>query len=414
MPFSRNPFVFGDPVRGKDFLNRRRELRRLAARVAQGGSVLVTAEPRMGKTSLLLRLRDAAADLFGEEAKHMTFRYLDGHTFQSWDAARFWREVLRPFPEVAEAGDDLHALEDFFHRLEAEGRRFVLLLDEFDDLLGELPLHQRAVYGWLRSLASRYRSFSLVMASRRTLTELNYRTREFSQGSPYFNFMLPLSPGPLPQRDTGALLRRGKERFTSRDRRFLWRIGGAHPYFLQAAAYFLWEAYDESDDATTRYAKAAEEFYAVAESVLNDIWHSWTPYTQMAFTLAALETMPRLLGAARSFDIRALLRDLPNFAPELYKLARRGFLRAASDLQTGYTPHAEVMLWYLADELTRVFRPQMEVKDWLMAQQWDGLLKKGEKEALQRVLDQAASLLQGGAKAFIQAAAEGMARSLTG
>lgn len=414
MALSPNPFIFGDPVRGEDFLNRRRELRRLVTRITQGGSALVTAEPRMGKTSLLLRLRDAAAEIFGEEAERMTFRYLDGHTFQGWDTARFWHEVLRPFPEVAAAGDDLDALEDFFYGLEMEGRRFVLLLDELDVLLDEPQLHQRAVYGWLRSLASRYRSFSVVVASRRTLTELNYLTREFSQGSPYFNFMLPLSPGPLPQWAAEALLKSDGGRFAPADREFLRRIGGVHPYFLQAAAYFLWEAYDESDDATTRYAKAAEEFYAVAESVLNDVWHTWTPYTQMAFTLAALETMPRLLGPKREFDMWGLLSDLPNFVPELRKLARRGFLREDPNLQTGYTPHAEVMLWYLADELTRTLRPKMDVKGWVMEQQWDGLLKKGEKEALQRVLGQAADLLKEGAKTFIRAAAEGVARGLTG
>ena len=411
-----NPFTFGDPVRGEAFLDRRRELHRLVTRVAQGGSALITAEPRMGKTSLLLRLQDASDDLFGREAEHLTFRYLDGHTFYDWDAARFWREVLRPFPQVATAGDDLYALEDFFGLLEREGRRFVLLLDEFDALLDEPRLHQRAVYGWLRSLATRYRSFSVVVASRRTLTELNDATREFTQGSPYFNFMLLIAPGPLPRRYVGVLLKRGDGGFAPSDRQFLERIGGAHPYFLQAAAYFLWECREggEGSDAARCYAKAAEEFYAVAESVLQDIWRFWTPYTQMAFTLAALEAMPRLLGDGYSFDIRALRRDLPNFAPELHTLARRGFLREDRDVHTGYTPHAEVMLWYLADELTRVLRPRMEVKDWLTAQQWDGLLKQGEKEAMHRALGQAAALLREGATAFIRAAAEGAARGLVG
>ncbi len=105
---------------------------------------------------------------------------------------------------------------------------------------------------------------------------------------------------------------------------------------------------------------------------------------------------------------------MPNFAPELRKMARRGFLCEDPELRTGYTPHAEVMLWYLADELTRVLRPKMDVKGWLTKQQWDGLLKKGEEEALKRVLGWAADLLQEGAKAFIRAAAEGAARGFTG
>ncbi len=415
MPFPRNPFIFGDPVRGVDFLDRKQELRHLATRVYHGGSALVTAEPRMGKTSLLLRLQDAAATIFGpEEAARMTFRYLDGHTVLDWDAARFWREVLRPCLSTPAESDDFHALEDFFARLEAEGRRLVLLLDEFDALVGEPQLHQRAVFGWLRSLASRYRSFSLVAASRRTLTELNYATREFSHGSPYFNFMLSLSPGPLPQKAVESLLKRGAKRFTRLDRQFLQYIGGAHPYFLQAAAYFLWACREEDTPATIQcYIKAATEFYAeVGESVLSDIWRAWPPYAKMAFTLAALEAMPRLLGKDRAFRMSALRRDLSHLEPELRYLAQRGFLREAPQTQTGYTPHAEVMLWFLADELTRVLRPEMDLKTWLTAQQWDGLLTKGEKEALHRALDWAADLLREGAKAFIREAAKGAAEGL--
>ena len=199
------------------------------------------------------------------------------------------------------------------------------------------------------------------------------------------------------------------------ERWFLRRIGGMHPYFLQAAAYFLWECRAEKRGQSPThqcYAKAAIKFYEQVQSVLQDSWRAWPPYARMAFTLAALEAMPRLLGKDRAFRMPALRRDLSHLEPELRYLARRGFLREAPQTQTGYTPHAEVMLWFLADELTRVLRPEVDLKTWLTAQQWDGLLTKGEKEALHRALDWAADLLREGAKAFIREAAKGAAEGL--
>jgi hypothetical protein len=417
-----NPFIFGGPIHGEAFLNRKRELRRLATRLQQGGSAVITAEPCMGKTSLLQRLQKNSRDLFGQDAARIVFCYLDGHTMAGWDTQRFWREAFRPLqtrsPEAARAcsQEDFNTVtwESIFATLEEQQTQFVLLLDEFDALQKEPALHQPALYGMLRSLVSRYRSFSLVISTRATTTDLNYRTKEFASGSPYFNFAQEIALEPFPQKDVDVLLARAGERFTPADRAFIHRVAGRHPYFLQAAAYYLWEWYEESADAQTRYEETGRELFAdTGESVLSDIWSSWTPYMQMAFTLTALDTVPLLLEN-QVFDIQALLRDLPYLSPELRKLERRGFLRPDERLQSGYTPHAEVMLWYLADELKRLTRSEMELEEWLTKQQWDGFLKAGEKQAFGHFLENVGALIREGASAFIKAAAEGAARGVTG
>ena len=51
-----NPFCAGDPVEPREFLNRKRELRRITSRILSGQSVAIFGEPRSGKTSLLLYL----------------------------------------------------------------------------------------------------------------------------------------------------------------------------------------------------------------------------------------------------------------------------------------------------------------------------------------------------------------------
>jgi len=98
--------------------------------------------------------------------------------------------------------------------------------------------------------------------------------------------MQEINLSPLPQKDVGALLARAEDRFTPADRAFLMRLAGQHPYFLQTAAYYLWDWYEDEDDPAIRYENAALDFYrAAGETVLSDIWAAWTPYMRMAFTL---------------------------------------------------------------------------------------------------------------------------------
>jgi len=410
MRLSPNPFTFGSPVRGVAFLDRRQALRRVGNMLRHGGSAVVSAEPRTGKTSLLLYLQEQAADLFGSEAAAWAFRYLDGHTFSGWDVPRFWRAVLRPLREgalgavaqeayaQAEGHEfDAQALEDLFHALQAAGQCLVLMLDEFDAVLDEPGLHHQRFYGPLRSLASRYPSFALAIATRRSITDLNTATRAFAAGSPYFNFAEEVPLPPFPQRDVDALLKRAGDAFTPQDRAFLRRVAGGHPYFLQVAAYYLWEEHHLADETgrspEEQRVAAAKEAFAQAKNTLADTWQAWTPAMRLAFTLVALEHVPTLLEG-RTFDMEKLKAQLALLRPELAKLARLGFLRVHPDAASGYEPEAEIMLWYLVDELTRLLRTEVEdLGAWLTAQEWDGLLTKGEKEALKRGLLQAGRLL---------------------
>ncbi len=415
-----NPFKFGDPVRGKEFFARRREMRRLTEGVVKGNSSVVTAEPRAGKTSLLYRVQ--APDFYKDADVNIRFRYLDAQTLGGWDASRFWDYALQPVKKLSPAVDKAYqtakkekfgnfVLERILIHLEETGERLVLLLDEFDAILDEPGLHKAEFYGGLRSLATRYSSLVLVVASRQAIDELNRHTQEFNrQGSPYFNFLEEVSLGAFPPKDVDELLERGKKHFNRKDREFLVRVSGGHPYFLQAAASFLWESYEDGEkNDVIRRTWAGEQCFQQVAPTLKNIWNIWKPYQQMAFTLAALDAMPLLLPY-REFDINRLLKDRPNFAPEQRVLKNRGFLCVASDLDGGYVPQAEIMLWFLAEELTRLLRPKdPDLAAWLREQEWEGLLKHGEKENLQNALHSLKPILKDGAMAFIKAAAEGLA-----
>lgn len=203
-----NPFQVGSAVPPRALVGRGRELRRLASGILNGGqSAALVGEPRMGKTSLLqyLLAEETRADLFGAEAEKIRFSFLDAQMLGAgFDAPGFWERCLSPLAEAVKGDEALQSawrtcrlekfgtfvLERLFAQLQAAGWRLVLLLDEFDTVLHHPVLNQSEFYGGLRSLASRYESLALVIASRQSLGDLNRATQDFSRmGSPYFNFM---------------------------------------------------------------------------------------------------------------------------------------------------------------------------------------------------------------------------------
>lgn len=75
-----NPFFYGNHVRPEQFIDRRRELRRIVGRVLnQGQSTAVVGEPCSGKTSLLeyLKAPETRENLYGAHSERLLFSYLD-------------------------------------------------------------------------------------------------------------------------------------------------------------------------------------------------------------------------------------------------------------------------------------------------------------------------------------------------
>jgi hypothetical protein len=70
-----------------------------------------------------------------------------------------------------------------------------------------------------------------------------------------------------------------------------------------------------------------------------------------------------------------------------------------------------MMTWFLAEELTRLLRPDNpDIAAWLREQQWEGSLKHGEREAISKILVALKPLLQHGISTFVKAAVEAFIR----
>jgi len=426
-----NPFFYAASIPPEHFVGRKKELRRIISNIIKGEATAIIGEPRSGKTSLLLylaepSLRQTHYDTHGE---HLLFSYLDVQTLSDqFNQSQFWEHALHPLHEklitsrpntsVAKAYKNcqkerfsVFALERLFEQMQQDGQRLVFMIDEFDVLLNHPTLNNDPFFGSLRSLTSRIQALSLVIASRLSLSNLNSQTQQFTTGSPYFNVFQEIILGPLADTAVQTVLNRGNAHFNEDDHRFISKVAGAHPYLLQAAASALWEAYEDGEsESQQRHILAGQQLYDAAKLTFDDTWRLWAPMTRMVVITIALN----------QWNKPGLLREMSHFKQELHRLEKQGFILKETDYQkrwqqilqrivrnnsSGYLIYPEVLLWWLADELSHAVRDEHSFNDWTRRQELDGILTPEQKQELNQAGQSIAhSLVAAGIFEFIKTA----------
>ncbi len=434
------PFIVGNPVPPEHFINRRREVRRAVSLLLSGQSLAFTGEPRIGKTSLLdyLKAPETRRELYGEAGERLVFRYFDA---QSWpdgfSRIAFWKQALEPLVEAIRRQAptspllELHrecskeeygtyVLERLFANLQESGWHLVLLLDEFDAVLQHPQLNSTEFYGGLRTLASRYgQALTIVLASRRPLSDLNAETQHYARtGSPFFNFVKEFPLKPFSRRDSEAILDQALVRFNFRlkERDHIFHMAGGHPYLLQVAADALWNAYADGLPLNARLQRVDEELLRVAADTLRDTWRNWPPAMRLVFAIIALDEAPSLLNE-REFDLGPLLKALQSHPRELRQLKEKGFIvesqRPDWRMRSGYEVAAKVMLLWLAEELISELRHEEDLRQLMEREEWIGLLKQKERDTLIEAVRGLGKLDYEGTQSFVKAAAEGLGKGIT-
>ncbi len=419
-----NPFIYSRAVTPAEFVGREVELRRLFSRLATGQSTAIIGLPHVGKTSLLNFVMDPACrqSQFGAEFDRDVFHVLDAQMLRAVKSqSEFWEQALAPLVERFTGGDShlqplrtvcqmakdnrygSFVLEELFTAFKKQGLRFMLFLDEFDDLLSHPVLNSAEFYGSLRSLASRSLGLVLVLGSRRDVDELNMLTQKINpHGSPYFNIFTQVTLKTLPDKAFDELLSRAGDRFEPTDRAYIKAVSGQHPFLTQAAAAKIWEAEEEGLKGVKRYEHAGRELYNEAKQHFADTWRVWSNTTRRAVTMVALIQIPTLLGN-HAFAIQDNHKALSDYASELEGLEDLGVLAHTPDhwvvTQGGF-------LWWLADELKRNVRDEADFKSWLQAQEMDGLLTAQQKTQLSQTTSVALGYLGKGATTLIEASAK--------
>jgi hypothetical protein len=422
-----NPFQVGGVITSPaNFINHQREIRYVGSNLLTGQSSAITGEPRSGKSSLLyyLKAESKRAELYGEQASLLHFAYLDAHTFGgNLTATEFWKLAFTPLAEIIQGNSVLCAaykscefagfantqFETLLEMLQSESRRLVVMIDEFDAVLYHPQLNRPEFYGTLRSMASRFPSLVIILASRRSVGHFNSVTQALKpKGSPYFNFLNEIAMQPFKSKFARALAQRAENKFDAIDQDWLWKVAGGHPYLLQAAASALWNIYQDGEgDPVERRKEAGKILYQQVAPTLDDTWCAWSPDMKKAFTIAGLDNLPALLDPVRPqrFDIERMLKSLPEYAPELRALETRGFVIYDASLSGKWKIQAEVMLWWLTEALVHAIREGDGVGRWLQADGWENLLQCDERESLFNAAKAASNLPSAGVESLSNYAA---------
>lgn len=276
-------FVYGRPVRGAEFVSREQELRTLFNRIYNGESAAVSGMPRIGKSSLLLKIEDPATQkaYLGEEmASNLYCSYLNLQGIRSdYAVVNFWEEALEPLeesehPDVVrrweQARDGRYGQRHLTRLFDTLGRhhlRLLLLLDEFDQLFHQNGFQIGEFFGNLRTVISTG-ALALVLSSRMKIADMNREADGFqgAAGSPFFNTLIDVWLRPFDHESVKQLQRDVPPAL----HRFTTQIAGTHPYLLQGILATLAEHEYNPDPANL--AAVADEFYSRVSHVFKDWW----------------------------------------------------------------------------------------------------------------------------------------------
>lgn len=411
-----NPFIFGRSVVAKEFYGRATELKRIANHLASGQSVAIIGQPHVGKTSLLQFVADADArrSLFGEEFEKNFFVFLDLQATQDISTqAEFWRYVLSPLYEsefvtqchyAAAADYNNFALERVFGELKRNGRKLILLLDEFDTLPAQPVLNNNNFYSGLRKLAMHSGGFVLAVAARHTLEQLNLLTQGINPLSAhYFNYFIATQLGALKSGELLTLLDQGSDHITAMDRMYIEQVSGRHPYLAQTAAAMLWDAREEGLTGKECYISAGYNLYHQTRPHFADTWHFWSKPTRKTILTVALTQIFNLL-TDHTLKVADLADDFDNFTPELVLLQSSGLLTQNGNNE--WSVAQDALLWWMADELRGKVRDKSKSINWSRSMEIEDMFTSNTLERLDKTIQEILEVLGKGTTTLIEKSAK--------
>ena len=364
-----NPFTYGNPISDPErFIGRRREVDQVFSRLCnpEHESSSLVGERRIGKTSLLNYLAHPDVRLkFGLDPDRFVVVYVDLQMVdKTATPTRLWQRLLRQIARNCQAEPvkqileevrqeeviDNFALEDVFDSVDAQNQYVVLLLDEFENVTENPNFGPDFFYG-LRSLAIHHH-LSLITSSRRELIELCHS--DAIRSSPFFNIFANINVGLFGEADARQFIARSLEgsgvSFSDADVSALFRLAGYHPYFLQAACYFLFEASARNLPPDERASFLASEFREEAIPHMADYWHNSDDHQRLALLLLAL--LGRQSKADRAVFGMSQLQDYYARSDQmLSRLEKRGLVVSHPD---GYALLNSAMGEWIVNEIIGV------------------------------------------------------------
>lgn len=398
-----NPFIYGSSISDPaHFIGRRREIEQIQSRLlnAEFESSSIVGERRIGKTSLLKYLSHSdVAQEAGFPPEEYIFVYIDLQLFDlTKTPTDFWQRVLRAVKRRVEDEElqesisdifreesiDTFILDDLFTLVDDINLHIVLLLDEFERVTQNKAFDVDFFSG-LRAIAIHH-NLALITSSRRELVELTH-SKEV-QDSPFFNIFANVNLRLFSEDEAETLieayLTENEISFRGRDIDYILEIAGPHPYFLQMACFFLYEAYRRKSDAQLRRRFLNAEFREKAAPMFSDYWRHSSTDQRVLLTVMALQHLKRGGGISGGDTLEQLKRFYVGAERTSLALEKRGLVLAEMDQTTRYRPFSLIFCDWVADELVARTGDEAVWIEW-QAMQADRL-NKLSVEVRQRVL----------------------------
>jgi hypothetical protein len=260
---------------------------------------------------------------------------------------------------------DTFALADLFDSIDEKHQYVVFLLDEFENVTTNQNFGPDFFYG-LRSLAIHH-NLALITSSRQELIELCHS--DAIRSSPFFNIFANINVGLFSADEAKQLIARSLAdtgvTFSEDEIDAICRLAGYHPYFLQAACYFLFEAYGKNLPSEERLKYLRKEFREEADPHLADYWHNSDDHERIVLTvLALLERQGKANG--RSFGVNQLQEYYARSDQTLSHLAKRSLVAAQAE---GYALFNSLWGEWITNEITDVPNDAQTYEEWLKSNQ---------------------------------------------
>ncbi|MFA4646456.1 ATP-binding protein [Pyrococcus kukulkanii] len=323
-----NPFVFGEPVRGDKFINRKREVERLKAYILSGRNVILYSPRRFGKTSLILKaieeLRNDVIPIFidcyaitsrEELAEEITRKVLKSYSSFSEAVKRLLANIQASVMIKTEYGIDFEVkfkkspeswkdAIDLPQKLaEDRKKRVVVVFDEFQELSkfegllkvlrSKLQLHDKVSY--------------VFVGSKRHLMEWIFRSKE----SPFYNFAAHMVLKEIPKEDFKAYIMKAFEMGGIEIKEdvvdYILSLTKCHPYYTQRLCFELWYL------GKTKGRVRKDDVDEVLEDLVSDLensfivlWETLTPNQRKVLIMIAAGEKDLFSGETiRKYNLRS-------------------------------------------------------------------------------------------------------------
>lgn len=279
-----NPFTAGPMVTQKEmFYGRQAELRRLQTRLRNRGSCSIVGMRRVGKSSLMYHLSHhtdltrqpgylmAYLDL--QDGRYHTLSGLIQGVYEAWGTQA---------SDVPMSAADLPGFAQSVSQLHAARYRPILCLDEFENLIKYPREFTDNVFESWRALGNAGQ-VAFVTVSQQSLADLIQQSDLTSNFHNIFDqTMLAL----LTPDEARALIKEPAARqgvnFRDEDVAYLLDLCGPHPFYLQMAAFQLFDMLVV--DGVNR-TQLRDDFVWAAERHWQGLWNALTPTEQKALLL---------------------------------------------------------------------------------------------------------------------------------